>query len=129
MQRFILLLLLAAVCGCSDRVRVTGRVTFSDGSPLTVGEVRFVNDKMVFSGTLKQDGSYELGSGGSANGIVLGKYNVSIEYAGVPGETKPGQMYPEQIPLVAAKYADYATSGISCEVKGSMTFNITVEKP
>jgi hypothetical protein len=129
MRRLVLLILLIALCGCGDRVRVRGHVKFADGSPLTVGEVRFVSEKMVFSGTLKTDGSYELGSGGSANGIVPGKYEVSIEHSGVPGETKPGKLYPEIIPLIAAKYTDYGTSGISCEVKGSTTFDITVEKP
>lgn len=129
MQRLALLILLVIACGCSDRVHVTGYVKFPDGSPLSIGEVRFVSEKMVFSGTLDKNGFYKIGSGDGANGIVPGKYEVSVERASVDGELKPGQEYVESVSLIAAKYTNYATSGLSCEVKGTTKFNITVEKP
>lgn len=71
--------LFLAASGCSDKVAVRGKVTFSDDqSPLTVGQVRFQSGTLQARGTLKSDGTYVLGTLSEKDGIPKGKYTVTI---------------------------------------------------
>jgi len=130
--------------GCSDKVRVTGKVTFPDGSPLTVGKVMFETDSFAASGDLQSDGSYTLGTLKANDGIPPGTYRVSVSGATVSGGTRdistsvasasggvtvasvPMTMY---VPAIATKYSRGETSDIICDVKKSMTFDFKVEPP
>ena len=130
--------------GCSDKVRVTGKVTFPDGTPLTVGKVVFETGNFAATGDIQPDGSYTLGSLKANDGIPPGTYSVSVAGASVPGETRevstsvasaaggvttssvPMSMY---VPAIATKYSRGETSGITCEVKKSMTFDFEVQPP
>ena len=70
-----------ATIGCSDKVPLRGKVTFSDDqSPLTVGEVTFQSDTVLARGNLTQDGTYVLGTEKLADGIPKGTYTVTIAY-------------------------------------------------
>jgi len=74
--------LVLTTIGCSDKVIIRGKVTFSDDqSPLTVGQVVFQTDTLQARGTLKPDGTYILGTLSEKDGIPKGTYNVTITNA------------------------------------------------
>ncbi|MDR1492417.1 MAG: hypothetical protein LBT05_06835 [Planctomycetaceae bacterium] len=125
------LLLPALTVGCSGKTKVTGKVAFSDGAPLTTGEVRFESDGFLAAGKIQSDGSYRLGSASETDGVPKGSYRVSIyalDYSHIP----PGadlMKAPPAKSLVAEKFRSGETSGLTCEVNGATKFDITVEKP
>ena len=78
---FLVVMMLTAI-GCSDKVSMRGKVTFSDdGSPLTAGQVSFQSETTLARGYLKPDGTYILGTDTEKDGIPKGTYRVSIDYA------------------------------------------------
>ena len=121
----LLALLLPILSGCSDRVKVRGTVTFEeDGSPLTIGTVKFVGEKTQATGHVQKNGTYSLGEIKPGDGVVPGTYKV-----GVYAQTGGGSDYAPLTYHVARKLQDPETSGLTCEVKKGMTFDITVTKP
>ena len=144
MKKFLLtmipLLVFICVTGCSGNVKVTGKVAFPDGEPLSTGQVIFENEKMSAMGRLSEDGSYTLGSDKEGNGIPPGKYRVYITGAVTYGEPPPPptDMYSQRgslsplapsITLINRKFLSVETSGLEVDVKGAMTYDIKVEKP
>ena len=141
------LVVLAVICitvGCSKNAKVSGKVTFPDGSPLTVGKVTFETDTYSASGTLQEDGSYTIGSLSDRDGLPPGRYQVFIAGAmkqagtknmNVPSSGGAGQSgmssmsMPVFVPAIASKYTKASTSEITCDVKKSMTFDFRVEPP
>ena len=132
---FVFIFVLLFAVGCGDKVSVSGKVTFPDGSPLTEGAVFFETPAMTFQGSIQKDGTYTMYSS-ELKGIPKGLYNIYIaEFpnrviyppAGSPDGASP-QILPPIIPI-AQKYLAPGTSELTCEVKGKTTFNITVEKP
>lgn len=150
--------LLTMGCGGDGKTthKVTGTVKFSDGSPLTKGTVVFASDMTSAQGGIQSDGSYALGTYGVDDGAPAGSYKVFLtgpifgsEGAGASeGEEDDGMEYevdpddPEGAgdsmddggdevgeALVNKKFNAPDTSGLTCEVTGSTTFDITVEKP
>ncbi|MDR1960374.1 MAG: hypothetical protein LBQ54_15285, partial [Planctomycetaceae bacterium] len=75
MSRFVCFILLCAVlgmtAGCgSKNQKVSGKVTFTDGSPLTTGIVCFVaEDGSTGRGEIVLDGTYVMGFESEKNGI------------------------------------------------------------
>jgi len=139
----LLFCVLAAV-GCDGNVKVTGKVTFPDGTPLSTGQVVFENEKHSAMGKLSEDGSYTLGTQKESNGIPKGKYRIAITgavtYGDAPtpspasatGAYNPGAnsaTLPASISLIHRNYRSTETSGLEVDVKGNMTHDITVEKP
>lgn len=129
--------------GCSSQVRVTGKVVFEDGSPLTEGKVIFENDAFFQAvGRIQPDGSYTLGSYKLTDGVPRGTYKVYISGA-VSAEEKKiaakshtgGQSEvvtfgtPVFTKLIHTKYEKPETSGLVCDVKKSMKYDIKVEPP
>jgi hypothetical protein len=116
---FIVLLLLFTGCSNNGSI-VRGKVTLSDGSPLTFGEVRFTTETFVGSGFIGKDGSYRISGATPSQGIPNDNYQVSVIATKLEGadENSP----------IDAKYAKRETSGLTCEVKGNTTFNIELEK-
>ena len=69
----------SATIGCSNKVPMRGKVTFSDDqSPLTVGTVEFQSDTVLARGDLKPDGTYVMGTEKLTDGIPKGTYRVTI---------------------------------------------------
>jgi hypothetical protein len=128
---------LFALVGCGGggppKHRVTGTVTLEDGSPLTKGMVIFASPAGNARGQLDAQGNYSLGSAALADGALAGSYQVFL--AGPIFEDDEGEVgeYMETAErseaLVHPKFSDPKTSGLTCEVKGPMTFDIKVEKP
>lgn len=143
---FFMTLSLAAVLilGCSNQVRVTGKVTFEDGTPLTEGKVVFDKDTSFQAvGQIQSDGSYTLGSYKVTDGVPRGTYKVYITGAvssqtrdvGVRAQTgeqsfERGQVsIPMFTKLIHPKYEAPETSGLVCEVNQSMKYDIKVTPP
>ena len=138
-----LLFCVLLVAGCHGNVKVTGKVTFPDGTPLTTGQVVFENETLSAMGKLSEDGSYTIGTQKEKDGIPKGKYRVAITgavtYASAPtpppaasGAYNPGansQPLPASVSLIHRKYRSVETSGLEVDITGSRTYDITVEKP
>ena len=136
----VLLFCALIAVGCGENVKVTGKVSFPDGEPLSTGQVIFENEKISGMGKLSADGSYTLGSDKENNGIPPGKYRVFITGAVTYGEVqeRSAGMFdqrgsqsplPSSIPLIHRKFLSAETSGLEVDVKGAMEYNIDVEKP
>lgn len=133
-----LLLICCVISGCKVRTPVTGKVTFSDGSPLTVGEVRGYGDGTHIRANIGEDGTFDLYEISPGDRVPAGKtYEISIVNA-EERETvvvRPGAIPsapPRITPLVNSKYANGATSGLKLEVPKSakpIEYNIEVTKP
>ena len=130
-------LLLLFVVGCGGNPTVSGRVTFTDGTPLDHGEVLFETPNLLAKGNIQSDGTYTMYTG-ELKGVPRGTYAVSIggfqDTMIPPGNSPDGrplgppQFIPAVIPI-AQKYLSPGTSELTCEVKGRTTYDITVEPP
>jgi hypothetical protein len=129
---FFFFVLLLFVVGCSDKVSLKGKVTFTDdGSPLTKGTVAFVQGGKLSRGDIKEDGTYVVGTDKLTDGLPPGTYQVYIsgamiselvEFGDVPG------VY-NHTPLIHSKYDSPETSGLSVEVNSSTkTYDIKVDR-
>jgi len=103
-----LLAAMLAISGCGGNTAVTGRVTFEDGTPLTVGEVILDDGRNMGRGTIKPDGSFIIGFRTARGGIPAGTYRVAIYNSDTGG---PGKW------AVSPKYVDPQKSGIVFEVE------------
>jgi len=134
-----LLLICCVVVGCSEvRAPVSGKVTFPDGSPLAVGEVRGYGDGTHIRANLGEDGSFELYEVKPGDRVPSGKtYEITIVNAEEREVVvvRPGAIPsapPKITPLVHDKFSNAATSGLKLEVPKSskpMEYNIEVTKP
>ncbi|MDR2441270.1 MAG: hypothetical protein LBE12_18060, partial [Planctomycetaceae bacterium] len=70
------------------------------------------------------NGSYEMYELKSGDGVRPGTYQVTVSATTGGGSNGEPLVY-----LVDPKFANPATSGLTCEVKGNTVFNITVTKP
>ena len=136
MQRFhcffiLVLLIFLTGCGSGGKVSLKGKVTFADdGSPVSAGTVALVgaNGKMS-RGDIKEDGTYVVGTEKATDGLPPGSYQVFISSAlkTIPIDAEKGQFNYEQ--LIAKKYEDPKTSGLTIEVNDSTkTYDIRVER-
>jgi len=127
----VVAVLLFSISGCGSKVSVSGKVTFDDGSPLASGEVRFETADFVSSGKIQPDGTYRIGAISDKDGIPRGTYGVTVRAMDTSMIT-PG-MDPEKAPppksLIDTKFGSITSSGLTCEVKGTTKFDITVKKP
>ena len=70
--------MLVACAGCGGRVQVSGKVTFSDGTPLTYGTINFANDTTMCKGQIESDGTYKMRTFKPGDGVPKGTYKVYI---------------------------------------------------
>ena len=133
-------LFVVCIIGCSKNCKVTGKVTFDDGSPLTKGTVCFESTKEQCKGEIDSSGSYTMGYLGTSDGVPPGDYKVFIVGAvDDTGETITSRNrrvdsrwtreQPVVQPLINAKYTLSSTSGLTCTVNGSTKYDIKVSKP
>jgi hypothetical protein len=122
----LIFLCLLAITGCGTDVRVSGTVTFADGTPLEKGKITFENDRVFYFGKIQKNGSFSLGVIKDGQGIPLGKYRVAVESYDVEGKGLDEVL----IHFVAKKFRDSTTSGIEYDITGKTTnLAIVVEKP
>lgn len=121
--------LLTLLIGCSDNVNVSGKVVFSDGTPVSKGKAVFENEKYLYSGQIQSDGSFTLGVLKDGEGIPPGKYRVGIADAVQLDFAQQGQP-PKMTYLVADKFRLPKSSGLEYDITGKTTgIEIVVEKP
>ena len=133
--------IVALLSGCG-KPKVTGTISYPDGTPLQAGTVYFESATYSASGYVNPDGKYSLGGEKAKDGIPPGKYTIFITGA-IKMDTSadsgfrtneaglsrtPGVLAPTQR-LLDPKYESPTTSGLSVEVTKSMVHDITVEKP
>jgi len=140
---FALFFCVLLAAGCGGNVKVTGKVTFPDGEPLTTGQVVFENEKISAMGKLTGDGTYTLGTDKESNGIPKGQYRVYITGAVTYGDppqipAATGGTYnpagnsgllPSSISLIDRKFRSAETSELVADVKGPMNYDIEVGRP
>lgn len=131
---FSLVLMLALIVGCGKNCAVSGKVTFSDGTPLTVGRVVFETPTFQATGKIQSDGTYKMGSSKPGDGVPKGDYRISIQEVMKPtkeftGEGKPPKLVFPKTPPIDSKYFSANSSGLTCEVKGRTKYDITIEPP
>jgi hypothetical protein len=113
--------------GCNQgKVQLGGKVTFDDGTPLTVGAVIFSTETYSAKGNIDANGKYVMGSISTNDGLPSGKYKVYIEGATEEVSGKSGESSRS---LIDVKYNNYNTTPLSCEVPvAGNTFDIQVPK-
>ena len=138
---FSILALAICVTGCGDKVKVTGKVTFSDGAPLTVGTVCFTNGNDLFKGEIQQDGSYEMRTFKPGDKIKKGSYKVYLANtimleSGKTQTIKSGEDGKDEMSwevvgrnksMLDPKYNDPEKSGLTIDATKNMTYDIVVE--
>ena len=133
-----LLLVCFVFAGCEVRAPVSGKVTFPDGSPLTLGDIRGYGDGTHIHASIGEDGSYELYEVKPGDRVPAGKtYEIAIvnteediKVASRPGVIPPPPSDP--VLRINAKFQNGATSGLKLEVPKSakpIEFDIEVTKP
>ena len=140
--------LMLACCfavGCGDvRAPVSGKVTFQDGSPLTLGEVRgYDGEDSFIRGWIEKDGTFELYEMKPGDGVPAGKtYGITVtnaieavgqgQHAQAGGGAPPRAGIEEVRHHVHLRFGQAEGSGLELVVPKSaapIEFNITVEKP
>ena len=134
-----LYLLAVAGCGGSNRAetrKISGTVTL-DGRPLTKGHVLFVPERgRAAKGPIQSDGTYTLGTYGSADGAVLGTHRVAVvcrEEAPPIKDKDLGidiSLARRGRSLIPEHYSETATSGLTFKVTpdGPGTFDIQLSR-
>ena len=130
------LLFCAVLTGCSKNVRVTGRVTFPDGTPLTTGSIYFTDDFVLGRSDLDKNGEYSLHTFRKNDGIPKGVYQVYITgaFAFVGGGTEHksefGTFSLDNIDmLIDMQHTNPDTSGWVFDVQKKSVINLTVYPP
>lgn len=120
------LYLLTLLSGCSDNVALEGKVTFTDGTPVDLGTICFENGNFLARGTLRTDGSYDVGSLTENDGLPPGTYGVYI--TGTEKEIgRDREDSPIFQPTIDGKFANAKTSGLSVTVpceSGAFDFQV-----
>lgn len=132
---FVSALFLASLVGCSGNVHVTGRVTYPNGQPLTIGQVIFTDDYYMGKSDLDKNGEYSLHSLRRNDGIRKGTYRVYIVCAFRFQETDaikdPLQSYRFDTPvaLIDDQHTNPDASGWVFDVQKNSRIDLTVYAP
>ena len=121
----LLCLVVILLNGCDgDKKQLSGKVTFSDGKPVTYGKVVFSNSTFLATGNIQKDGSYRMGSTGEKDGVPPGEYMVSV--TGVSRADPNNSMV--YLSLCDEKYNNAQSSGLKCTIPApGNKFDITLE--
>lgn len=131
----VLLLVWLCALGCSQNVKVSGTITYSDdGEPVKSGNVFFASETEMGRAAIK-DGKYSIGRINDGDGIPRGTYTISSD--SVPIMTprpstmigSDGSVVQVSNPIVEERSEFYYTKEPkTIEVKKSMTYDFQVER-
>jgi hypothetical protein len=111
----VLIIIGFGLTGCSGNHRLSGKVTFEDGTSATRGMVIFTTETFQANGEIQQDGTFVVGSEKVGDGIPKGTYKVYVTGIGkLIGEGMGGT--PLFVSTVHEKYMSASTSGLTCTV-------------
>ena len=128
-----LLLMCPFAFGCSQKVKVSGTVTYSDtGEPVKFGMVIFNGEKEVGRGAIK-DGKYSIGLLKDGDGVLPGTYTISSDSLYIPAPPKVAMtgMDGKRIGTTQQSHERelyYTKEPKTMEIKRSMTYDFTVER-
>jgi len=132
-----------AGCGAKQQMHpVKGTVKFSSGEPMPKGRVVVdsADGKKTSWGTIKPDGTFQMGTLTSNDGVPPGTYQVyfldimtdpPVDESSREGgfaSSKAAAAFVSK-PLINSKYLKKDKSGISFEVPKQLTWDIVVEPP
>ena len=115
------LLLLIAVCGCSDNQvptwPVSGKVVLEDGTPLETGTVEFASDDGIHTarGSIQSDGSFRLTTFRNGDGAVAGAHDAVVIQL-ISTEDLPIHEH-DHGPTIDPRYAHYDSADLRFTVK------------
>ena len=130
-----LLMATFAITGCGGNVHeltpVSGKVTYM-GAPLTFGCVTFQPELGRASrGAIQPDGTFTLNTPGEGDGAAVGlnKVRITCFESQDPRVQQGGEMGGGYLgkSLIPNKYKNYATSGITVEVKSGSNDPVIIE--
>jgi hypothetical protein len=127
--------LLAAVTiifavGCGQKLfNVSGKVTLSDGTPLTTGKVFFISGITQAEGTLDQSGTYSLSLQKGKSGIPAGSYQVLVTGVFFTPQKLviDDEMDTGTRPMIDPIYAETETTPLNCTVPNENSYDFVVE--
>lgn len=131
------------IFGCGEKLtKMSGKVTFPDGKPLSKGVVYFDDGKVSAKGPISPDGTFTMSFGGrnKANGLPPGQYKVYIQGAvnlvekevtdPLTGQTASTTMHDNHELLIDKKYTARASTNLEVTVTNKPeTFDIVVDYP
>jgi hypothetical protein len=123
-----LMLCLGLFIGCSSKVKVSGKITFTDGDPVPIGQVVFEDGQHTYFGLMQPDSRYSVGVLKDGDGIPPGKYRVAVAGAMTDVVYQDEKLVSPAKQLVADKWTDSKTSGLEYDVKKSMVVDIQAER-
>ncbi|MGN0910698.1 MAG: hypothetical protein ACI4NP_03965 [Thermoguttaceae bacterium] len=134
---FLLFSFVSTLVGCWQprQIKVSGRVAFPDGTPLTCGQVCFFDGYYLGRGDLDENGEYELRIFRKNDGVPPGVYQAyitsAIRFEGDDSRTnRRNQGLAKLVTLIDRQYMMDRTSGWICEVdKKHKRFDFTVYPP
>jgi hypothetical protein len=129
-----ILWLMFCITGCSGKTKISGTVTFSDGTPVTKGSVVFDNGTESYFGTIKNNGTYVTGGNKQIEGIPNGNYKVWLAQTEITENILDADGHVASYKVtqtIAKKFISPNTTELTFEVKpdGQKIFDIVVEKP
>lgn len=119
----LLLLIILLLTGCGNNIKLTGRVVFPDGEPLTTGTIYFAKSDFQARANIRSNGYYDVGSLSEKDGLPPGTYKVYIIGA---IENNPDEKI---ISLIATEFIKAETTPLEITVPGENVYNITVQRP
>lgn len=127
---FLVICCISFLNGCGGNPSLKGKVTFADGSPLTVGTVVLDNGSTLSRATIQPDGTFVVGTAKAKDGIPPGTYKVYITGAAEMLDNPEGRFPPPTRQLIHSKHADVKTSGLVVTVEQSnKPLEIQVDPP
>lgn len=126
-------LLFGLLLGCDGNAiatyPVSGRVLFSDGTPVTFGSVEFYHGEhdLTSRGSIQQDGSFQLGTFEDGDGAPAGEHQAVVTQLIMNGQS--GVTPHEHGRHIDDRFSEYGASNLSYEVSadGENNFEIIVQ--
>lgn len=121
--------------GCSGNVKITGRVTYENGQPLTIGQVVFDNGFYIGKSDLDKNGEYSLHSMSRNDGIRKGQYKAFIVGAYRFEETAPikdplqSYRFDKPVLLIDMQHTNPDASGWFFDLQKSQRIDFIVYPP
>jgi hypothetical protein len=127
MKNFMyLLFVVLLLSGCDSKQQLTGKVTFSDGEPLTVGTVVFSTPTFISRANIGSGGTFNVGTNKEGDGIPPGTYKVFVIGAEVADPKDSSGM--SMLPIVAKEFTSESSTPLTVTIPGTKTFDIVVER-
>lgn len=134
-QLLFIATILGSFAGCSGNAHVTGRVTYANGQPLTIGQIIFSDGFYMGRSDLDKNGEYSIHTLSRNDGIRKGVYNVYITSAFRFEETEPihdplqDYRFDKPVLLIDYQYTNPDASGWVFDIKKNTRIDLVVYPP